>query len=50
MVKVVMVILVIFNFGFGHFSHYNNKYKYLLFIVVDFDIWKMILTILTMTK
>ena len=26
MVKVVMVILVIFNFGFGHFSHYNNKY------------------------
>ena len=43
MVKVVKVILVIFNFGRGYFAHYIYKYKYLLYSgvylqpVSDFD-------------
>ena len=37
LVTMVMVKMVKMWFGFGHFAHYNNKYKY-LFYSAGFDI------------
>ena len=49
MVKVVKVKMVIFIFGFGHFTHYIININ-IYYIVADFDTLKTILTKMTMTK
>jgi len=43
-VILVKVILVIFDFGSGHFAHYNNKKNIFIIIVADFDFPFSILT------